>query len=100
MAVRASFVPPFLYTMKSLKIYSIHNCMSCSNYHRLVDHFCNIHNIAYSIVDVDNEANFPAMIELRLQHIPSTCLYIDGVHVRTLGGVANHDRLFDFVYEH
>jgi len=87
--------------MIHIEVYSILNCLDCSKYHALVDHFCSLrNNVTYNIIDVDNEHNFKQIMEKNLTFIPSTLIYENGVLVRQAGQVLSHMELFDLVYDH
>jgi hypothetical protein len=60
------------------KVFSLLTCKDCSAYHKVITEFCSERKIDLDIIDVDDpdnlEANILAMIEYRLQDIPSTVL--------------------------
>lgn len=85
--------------MKHIEVYSILNCLDCSNYHKLIDHFCSLRDdVTYNIIDIDNERNFQQIVSKALTHIPSTLIYENDVLIRQAGQILSHIELFDLVY--
>jgi hypothetical protein len=85
--------------MIHIEVYSILNCLDCSKYHKLIDHFCNLQNdVTYNIIDIDNERNFKQIMDKKLTHIPSTLIYENGTLIRQAGQILSHIELFDLVY--
>jgi hypothetical protein len=87
--------------MIHIEVYSILNCLDCSKYHKLIDHFCSLRDdVTYNIIDIDNEHNFDQIMDKGLTHIPSTLIYENGTLIRQAGQILSHIELFDLVYGH
>jgi len=81
-----------------IKVFSIGTCKDCLTYHRTVHEFATHHNIPYDIVDVDREENLHEILQRRLQYIPSTLIFKDGVLSHQAGEILTKETLLQLVY--
>jgi hypothetical protein len=81
-----------------IRVFSIGTCKDCAAYHRTVHEFATEHDIEYAIVDVDREENLHEILERRLQYIPSTLIFKDGVLSHQAGEILTKEALTQLVY--
>ena len=81
-----------------IRVFSIATCKDCAAYHQVVHEFATEHDIPYAIVDVDREENLHEILERRLQYIPSTLIFKDGVLSHQAGEILTKEALSQLVY--
>jgi glutaredoxin len=81
-----------------IKVFSIATCKDCAGYHQTVHEFATEHGIQYSIIDIDREENLHEILERRLQYIPSTLIFKDGVLSHQAGEILTKEELAKLVY--
>lgn len=84
--------------MPYIKVFSIGTCKDCAAYHQIVHDFAAHHTIEYSIIDVDHEDNLHEILEHKLQYIPSTLVFKNGILMRQAGEILTKEALTQLVY--
>ena len=81
-----------------IKVFSIGTCKDCAAYHQTVHQFATEHELSYSIIDVDREENLHEILERKLQYIPSTLVFNNGILVKQAGEILTKEALTQLVY--
>lgn len=81
-----------------IKVFSIGTCKDCAMYHQTVHDFATQHGLTYDIIDVDREENLHEILERRLQYIPSTLVFNNGILVKQASEILTKEALTQLVY--
>jgi len=82
-----------------IKVFSIGTCKDCAAYHKIVHDFSIQYDIDYDIVDVDREENLHEILERKLQYIPSTLVFRNGILLRQASEILTKEALTQLVYD-
>jgi hypothetical protein len=85
-------------TMPYIKVFSIGTCKDCAVYHQTVHDFASAHDIEYEIIDVDREENLHEILTRKLQYIPSTLVFRNGILLRQASEILTKEALTQLVY--
>jgi thioredoxin-like negative regulator of GroEL len=81
-----------------IKVFSIGTCKDCATYHQIIHDFATEYDIDYAIIDVDREENLHEILQRKLQYIPSTLVFKDGICLRQAGEILTKEALTQLVY--
>lgn len=81
-----------------IKVFSIGTCKDCAAYHQTVHTFATEHELTYDIIDVDREENLHEILERRLQYIPSTLVFNNGILIKQASEILTREALTQLVY--
>lgn len=82
-----------------IRVFSIATCKDCAAYHQIVHEFAMQYDIQYSIIDIDREENLHEILQRKLQYIPSTLIFKDGVLSHQAGEILTKESLYKLVYD-
>jgi len=85
-------------TRPYIKVFSIGTCKDCTAYHQLIHDFATEYSIDYDIIDVDREENLHEILERKLQYIPSTLVFQNGILLRQASEILTKESLTQLVY--
>ena len=81
-------------------IYSLSRCKDCSEYHKIVEAFCDATGVPFEIIDLDLEKHVKCIVEYRLTFIPSTLFFANDDRVLVnKGGLLSLDQLYESYYD-
>lgn len=82
-----------------IKVFSIGTCKDCAAYHQIVHNFSVEHDVEYDIIDVDCEENLHEILQRKLQYIPSTLVFKNGILLKQAGEILTKEALTQLVYD-
>ncbi len=81
-----------------IKVFSIGACKDCLAYHQLIAEFAEEYHIEYAIIDVDREENLHEILQRKLQYIPSTLVFKNGILLKQASEILTKKALTKLVY--